>query len=550
MTRLITPAATYEEIYNTFKWQLPAQYNIAWDVCDRHAKDPSKIALIHHPPEGIRTYTFREIQELANRLANTLLGLGLTRGDRVLIHLAQHPAAAITHVACWKAGLVSVPCSILFGVDALEYRLNNAGAKVLITDSANLQKALEARPNASTLKQIFVTDGPTPDGVLPLMETIARASSEFTTLPLTPDTPAFINYTSGTTGWPKGALQGHRSMIGHMPGIEILFDFFPHEGDVMWSPADWAWLAGLMDVLMPAWFHGVPVLAFPMKGFDPEFALAMMGQHKVRTALLTPTMLKLIRPAAQFVAKHNVHMRSIASGSEAVGKDLLNEMNALFGATINEGFGQTECNVVLGNCSSLKHFKIGSLGSAIPGHIAGIVDDAGNLLPDGEIGNLAFKRPDPVMLLEYWQNPKATKEKFAQDWLLTGDLGSRDEDGFYWFFGRADDVITSSGYRIGPSEIEDAIRRHPGVSLAAVIGVPDPERTESIRAYVTLQPGHKPSEALASEIQTSVRDRLAKHEMPREIRFVDSLPMTATGKILRRTLRDEARAEMTASKGP
>lgn len=546
MTRLITPAATYEEVYGAFKWQLPAQYNIAWDVCDRHAKDPSKVALIHDLPDGIRTYTFREIQHLANRLANTLLGLGLARGDRVLIHLAQHPAAAFTHVACWKAGLVSVPCSILFGVDAVEYRLNNAGAKVLITDSANLQKAIDARPNSPTLKQIFVTDGPAQDGVLPLMETLERASSEFTTLALTPDTPAFINYTSGTTGWPKGALQGHRSMLGHMPGIEILFDFFPQEGDLMWSPADWAWLAGLMDVLMPAWFHGVPVLAFPMKGFDPDVALTMMGRHKVRTSLLTPTMLKLIRPAAPLVAKHNVRLRSIASGSEAVGKDLLHEMNALFGATINEGFGQTECNVVLGNCASLNHSRIGSLGSAMPGHVAAVVDDAGNPLPLGEVGNLAFKRPDPVMLLEYWQNPKATKEKFAQDWLLTGDLGARDEDGFYWFFGRADDVITSSGYRIGPSEIEDAIRRHPAVSLAAVIGVPDPERTESIRAYVTLQPGQTPSEALATEIQTSVRDRLARHEMPREIRFVESLPMTATGKILRRTLRDEARAEIAA----
>ena len=541
--RLVQPAATYPEVYDTFRWNLPERYNIAWDVCDRHAADPAKIAMIHHVAEGVRNYTFRDIQILANRLANTLVAFGLTLGDRVMLQLPQHPVTGFAHVACWKAGMVSVPCSVLFGADALEYRLNNSGAKVLITDSANLAKALEVRERTPMLKHVFVIDGPAGDGVLPLLETIERASSDFTTLSLTPDTPGFINYTSGTTGWPKGTLQGHRSMIGHMPGIEILYDFFPQEGDLMWSPADWSWLAGLMDVLMPAWFHGKPVLTFPMKGFDPELALSMMGRHEVRNALLTPTVLKMMRPVAHLVSRNNIKLRSIASGSEAVGKDLLEEMNALFGATINEGYGQTECNVVLGNCSSLNYYRIGALGTPMPGHIAAIVDDDGNPLPDGEKGNIAFKRPDPVMLLEYWDNPGATKAKFANDWLLTGDLGSRDEDGFYWFFGRADDVITSSGYRIGPTEIEDAIRRHPAVTMSAVIGVPDVERTEIIRAYVMLAPGRTGSEALAEEIRVSVRDRLAKHEYPREIIFVDALPMTATGKILRRELREQAKAE-------
>lgn len=549
MKPLLTRAATYDEVYKSFKWQLPERYNIAWDVCDRHAGDASKVALIHDLGHEVRKYTFREIQILANRLANTLVAMGLVQGDRVMLQLPQLPATAFAHVACWKAGLVSVPCSVLFGADALEYRLNNCGAKVLITDSANLPKALEVRSKAPGLQQIFVVDGPAGDDVLPLMATIERASSDFTTLSLTPDTPGFINYTSGTTGNPKGTLQGHRSMIGHMPGLELLYDFFPQEGDLLWSPADWAWLAGLMDVLMPAWFHGKPVLTFAMRGFDPELSLVMMGRHEVRNALLTPTVLKLMRPVVGQVKKHGVRLRSIASGSEAVGKDLLEEMNSVFGASINEGFGQTECNVVLGNCTSLNHFRIGALGAPTPGHIAAIVDDDGNPLPDGEKGNIAFKRPDPVMLLEYWNNPEATKGKFAQDWLLTGDLGSRDEDGFYWFFGRADDVISSSGYRIGPTEIEDAIRRHPAVTMSAVIGVPDPERTEIIRAYVMLAAGQTGSDALAEEIRVSVRDRLAKHEYPREIIFVDALPMTATGKILRRELREQAKAERAAKAG-
>ncbi|WP_428384934.1 AMP-binding protein [Nevskia ramosa] len=545
MTPMLQQAASYEEVYRTFRWKLPERYNIAWDVCDRHARNASAIALIHDQGQAIRKYTFREIQVLANQLANTLVGLGLCRGDRVLIQLGQHPVTAFTHVACWKAGLVSVPTSVLFGADGLEYRMTNSGARVLITDQANLQKALEVKLRVPTLMQIFVIDGPGGDGVLPLFEVLGRASSEFTTLSLTPDTPAFINYTSGTTGLPKGTLQGHRSMLGHMPGAELLYDFFPKDGDLLWSPADWAWLAGLMDVLMPAWFHGKPVLTFPMVGFDPEKSLTMMGRHSVRNALLTPTVLKLLRPVKHRVATHKVQLRSIASGGEAVGKELIEEMSAVFGATFTEGFGQTECNLTLGNCPGLNHFRAGSLGVPLPGHVAGIVDDDGQPLPDGTAGNLAFKRPDPVMMLAYWNNPAATEKKYAGDWLLSGDLASRDEDGFFWFVGRADDVITSAGYRIGPVEIEDAIRRHPAVSIAAAIGIPDPERTEIIRAYVVLANGHEASEQLADEIRHSVRDRLARHEYPREIRFVPALPMTTTGKLMRRQLRQQARDEIS-----
>lgn len=546
--RLVAPAKTYQEVYRSFRWQIPDSYNIAWDVCDRHALDASKIALIHDHPAGLRTYSFREIQRLANKMANTLTAFGLNKGDRVLIQLPQHPVTAFTHVACWKAGLISVPTSILFGADALEYRLNNAGATVAVTDFENLPKLIEARTNAPRLKHVFVIDAPSTENYLNLFEQLEKASDQFETLALTPNTPAFINYTSGTTGLPKGTLQGHRSMLGHMPGAEVLYDFYPQHGDMIWSPADWAWLAGLMDILMPSWFHGRPVVTFPMAGFDPELALKKMGQHGIRNALLTPTMFKLLRPAKALVNEHDVRLRSIITGTESVGRELLNDMQELFpGVVINEGFGQTECNIVLGNCTGLGHHKIGSLGVALPGHVAGIVDDEGNPVPQGEIGNIAFLRPDPVMLLEYWENPQATRDKFAGDWLLTGDQGSQDEDGFFWFHGRGDDVITSSGYRIGPGEIEDAILRHPAIAMAAAIGVPDPQRTEIIRAYVVLNPGYSQSEELGDEIRLSVRGRLAKHEYPREIRFVDVLPMTTTGKILRRELREAAKAELSTA---
>jgi len=541
---LVTKAPTYREVYEGFRWRLPAAYNIAWDVCDRHAGDPAKVALIHHQPDGaVRRYTFREMQALANRLANALLAIGCTQGDRVMLLLPQHPVTAFAHVACWKAGLISAPASILFGADALEWRLNDSGAKVVITDAENLGKIAGVRDRAPALETVLVIDQPSGPDARSLFETLGQASDTFETLSLTPDTPAFINYTSGTTGWPKGALQGHRSMLGHMPGVEVLFDFFPQEGDLLWSPADWSWLAGLMDILMPAWFHGKPTLTFRAAGFDPELALSMMGRHKVRNVLLTPTVLKLLRQVPDPRHRFGVALRSIVSGAEAVGKELLEEMNATFGVAINEGFGQTECNMVLGNCASLGHTKIGALGTAMPGHVAAIVDDAGQPLAAGEFGQIAFRRPDPVMLLEYWGNEEATRQKFAGDWLLTGDMGEMDEDGFFWFRGRADDVITSSGYRIGPSEIEDAILAHPSVATAAVIGVPDTVRTEIIKAFVVLKAGRIGDDLLAEEIKASVRTRLARHEAPRQIEFVGSLPMTNTGKIIRRELRDRERAK-------
>ncbi|MGE3301916.1 MAG: AMP-binding protein [Hyphomonadaceae bacterium] len=547
MTRTVTPRGTFAETYAAFEWRLPERYNLAWDVCDRHAGDPGKVALIHQDGADVVTYTFQQIQRRANQFANTMQALGLAQGDRVMVYLAQNPAAGIAHVGAWKAGMITLPTSVLFGVDGLEYRLNHSGAKVVITDSANLPKVIEARATAPGVQHVMVIDGPGGEGgALPFYATLAKASDQFETLALTPDAPAMINYTSGTTGWPKGALQGHRTMIGHMAGLETLNDFLPQEGDRIWSPADWAWLAGVANILMGGWFHGLPVLTFPMIGFDPELAIKMMGQHKVRNAFLTPTMLKLLRPHRALAPQYGVRLRSIISGSEAVGRDLLEEMNAMFGLSINEGFGQTEMNATLGNCASLGHYRVGSLGTPLPGHVAGIMDDAGNMLPDGQVGNLVFQAPDPVMLLEYWRDPEATARKFVNGWLVTGDLAERDEDGFYWFRGRADDVITSAGYRIGPTEIEDAIRRHPAVSMAAAIGVPDETRTEIIRAYVMLLPGHAPSDALAEEIRLSVRDRLARHEYPREIRFVQALPMTTTGKILRRSLRDEARAEREA----
>ena len=539
----------YDQLYQSFRWTIPARYNIAADVCDRHARDPGKVALIGVGDDG-KTWemTFREVQRKANQLANLLVSLGLVKGDRVMLLLGQNAWTAIGHVACWKAGLISVPASTLFGADAITYRLNTVGVRIVITDAANLPTVEKARLFTPAVEHVFLVDGAAPNAPsLPV--TLETARDSFENVDTAADDPAFLNFTSGTTGNPKGALQAHRSMLGHLPGIELGLDSFPQPGDCMWSPADWAWLAGLMDVLMPAWFHGVPVLTFRAPRFDPEQAFAMMGRHRVRTALLTPTMLRVMRQIPDPVKRYSMDLRAIISGGESVGKDLHEWANDTLGAPVNEMFGQTECNLVLGSSRRIMPIKPGALGRAIPGHVAGIVDDDGRPLPTGDIGNLAFRSPDPVMMLEYWQNPEATWSKYADGWLITGDLARCDEDGYFWFHGRADDVITSAGYRIGPSEIEDALARHPAVVMAAVVGVPDPVRTESIKAFIVLKEGISPSQTLVENVRDFVRDHLAKHEVPRDIEFVSALPTTTTGKILRRELRDIERTKAAANRG-
>ncbi len=535
---------TYDELYASFRWNIPARYNIAADVCDRHAADPSKVALLGEGADGKAwQLTFREVQRKANQLANFLCSLGLTKGDRVMLLLGQNPWTAIAHVACWKGGFVSVPVSTLFAADAVAYRLNHVNARVLITDLANLPTAVRARTQATEPVGIYLIDGRDPEAQS-LVESIEPARDAFANVDTAADDPAFLSFTSGTTGNPKGALHAHRSMLGHLPGAEFCLDFFPQPGDLMWSPADWTWLAGLMDVLMPAWYHGVPVLTFRSPRFDPEQAFAMIGRHHVRTMLLVPTMLRLMRQVPNPMERFGAKLRVIYSGGEPVGKELLEWGADVLKVPINEVFGQTECNLVLGSNASVMSIKPGSIGRAIPGHMAAIVDDVGQIVPPGTIGNIALRRPDPVMMLEYWHNEEATRDKYASDWLITGDLGTCDEDGYFWFQGRADDVITSGGYRIGPAEIEDALVRHPAVLMAAAVGVPDPVRTESIKAFVIVKDGFRRGPELAEEIRSFVREHLAKHEVPREIEFVDGLPMTTTGKIQHRTLREAERAKL------
>ena len=536
-TSLLRHGNSYEAVYSNFKWNIPENYNIAYDVCDRWAEDQDRIALVYEDElKNQKVFFFHEVKKYANQLANLFTGLGLKKGDVVTLLLAQDPECAIAHVACWKAGIISSPCSVLFASEAIKYRLNDCKTKIVITDEANYEKISDIADDCPSLKKVILTNSKAND-TDNFWKLIKNEKTSFVNVNTKAEDVAWISYTSGTTGMPKGSVQPHRMMLGHMPSLEFIYDFFPKGNDALWSPADWAWMAGLMDILMPGWFHGCKVVATAMKGFDAEDAYRILAEHEVTLALLTPTMLKLMRQVDDPLSRYTLKLRAVLSGGEAVGASLLEWAEEELRLMLHEGFGQTECNVILGNNGKLFPIKPGSLGKPTPGSIVKIIDDEGVELKPGSEGHIACLRPDPVMLLEYLNKPEATKEKFIGDWLITGDLGHMDEEGYFWFHGRADDVITSSGYRIGPSEIEDALIKHEAVQMAAAIGVPDPVRTEIIKAFIILLDGHNGTEQLKEELQMFVRQKLAKHEVPREIEFVTSLPMTTTGKIMRKELR-------------
>jgi acetyl-CoA synthetase len=435
-----------------------------------------------------------------------------------------------------------LPLFTLFGPDALEYRLNDSGAKAVVSNEGGTDTLLGLRTRLAT-QPILISVGDQREGsVLRFNDLVQTASPEHEIVDTAAEDPAIMVYTSGTTGNPKGVLYAHRVLLGHLPGIEFSHDFFPQPADRMWTPADWAWAGGLMDVLLPSLFHGVPVLAKRLAKFDPEEAFDLLARHGIRNAFMPPTALKLMRNVRNPRQRFGYDMRSIASGGERLGDEMLAWGREVFGLTINEFYGQTEANVTVANCASIMPLKEGSMGRAVPGHVLEVVDDDGLPVAPGETGTIAVKAPDPVFFLRYWNKPEATQDKYRGEWLLTGDTGHRDEDGYFWFYGRNDDVIISSGYRIGPTEIEECLMHHPAVAMVAVIGVPDKVRGEIVKAFIVPKADIVADEALHADVQAFVKARLSAHEYPRAIEFRDSLPMTITGKIRRKDLRDEGSA--------
>jgi acetyl-CoA synthetase len=539
----------YDELYRSFRWEVPARYNIARACCGQWAEDRTRFALHWEDESGASAaYSFWDIQVAANRLSNALAALGVRRGDRVALLLPQRPETAIAYMAIFQMGAIALPLSHLFGPDALEYRLEHAGASVAIAEPTTLPNLLAIRDRLSQLKHVIGVDI-LEARVLDWKKLLEKASSSFRCVDTDAEDPALIVYTSGTTGPPKGALKAHRVMIGNMPGFAHSHDFFPQKGDMFWSPADWAWTGGLMDALLPSWLLGIPILGYRGR-FDAEKAYYLLEKYGIRNSFLFPTALKLMMKAVPNPKnRYSLNLRSIMSAGESVGVTLIEWAREQLGVTINEMFGQTEINYVVGNCQAAWPVKPGSIGRPYPGHKVAVIDEHGKEVPRGELGEIAVNRSfngmrDPVFFLEYWKNEKATQEKFIGDWGCTGDQGRMDDDGYLWYQGRSDDIIKSSGYRIGPAEIESCLVKHPAVANAAVIGKPDATRGSIVKAFIVLQPGTAPSDGLTEEIQNHVRGRLAPYEYPREIEFIDALPMTTTGKVQRKELRKREEAKL------
>ena len=533
--RLFDPhARDYGTVYRNFCWEIPERYNIARSVCERHPADQVAMYYEHEAGDTV-TYTFGQLSRYSNQLANALKSLGVAQDDRIAIVLPQRVETGIAHIAVYKLGAIALPLSVLFGPEALQYRLGDSGATAVITDRAHYERLAALQTDLPELKHLICCDAES--GALDFWTLLEQASESFQMADTAADDPALLIYTSGTTGSPKGALDAHRCLLGNLPGFELSQNFFPQPQDLFWTPADWAWTGGLLDALLPSWHYGVPVLAFEGGRFDPERACHLLSKYRVRNGFIPPTALKMLMQVPRIQERFDIQLRSVMSAGETVGEVVLAWAQDELGLIINEMWGQTEFNYLVGNCAAIMPVKPGSMGRPYPGHVVDVIDPQGRPMATGEIGEIAARRGDPVMFLGYWNKPEASAEKFLGDWFLTGDTGYRDPDGYLWFVGRNDDVINSAGYRIGPGEIEDCLLKHTAVQQAAVIGVPDELRGEAIKAYIVLAQGYTGDAELCEDIQQAVKNRLAAYEYPRQIEFIDELPLTTTGKIRRTELR-------------
>jgi len=580
------PADHHAALHAGFRWQVPEFFNIAEVCCARWARDtPAAVAIRYEHEDGrAAQFTYADLQANANRLAHALKRLGVRRGDRVAVVMPQRFETAVANMAIFQLGAVAMPLSMLFGPDALEYRLQHSEAVLAIVDESAIANLRAARPQCPTVRHVIAVGDAAGQGDIDWDAALAAERAEFTTVRTKADEAAVLIYTSGTTGPPKGALIPHRALIGNLSGFVCSQNWFPDlsgplpagKGErgkggvkagrrpaaggqdmrsVFWSPADWAWTGGLMDALLPTLYFGREIVAYQGR-FGAERALELMARHGVTHTFLFPTALKaMMKAVPRPREQHALKLRAIMSAGEAVGDAVFAWCRDALGVTVNEMFGQTEINYIVGNCAIRWPARPGSMGRAYPGHRIAVLDDDGRECPRGTPGDVAVHRrdvhghSDPVFFLGYWKNDEATRAKFTGDpddsWCRTGDTAVMDADGYLWYQGRSDDVFKAAGYRIGPSEVENCLVKHPAVANAAVIPKPDRERGAVVKAFVVLAPGFEGNAALVEELQRHVRGKLAPYEYPKEIEFIAALPMTTTGKVQRKVLRlqEEARAK-------
>ena len=539
MRTSVLPEGSWDEIVRDFRWDVPEDFTIHHACNTRWAEaEPDRVAIIDAPEGGLRrVWSQGELKAASDRLAGALRALGVETGDRVAVLLPQRAEVMVAHLAALKLGAVVLPLFTLFGEDALAFRLADSGAKVVVTDA---DQAAKVRGVAAPALAAIVVIGEVGAGERCGGRSVLRWEDAIghdpiaAPVPVGAEDPAVMIYTSGTTGPPKGALHAHRFLIGHLPCVELSLERFPQPGDVGWSPADWAWIGALMDLAMPCLFHGVPLVAQRMRKFDATAAWRLMVEEGVSVAFLPPTALKLMR---QVEVPEGHRLRAVNTGGESLAPDLLDWGDRMVGAAFNELYGQTECNLVVCSSRGLGVRRPGAIGREVPGHEVAVLGPDGGRVATGEMGEICVRAPDPVMFLGYWNQPEKTAQKLRGGWLRTGDLGRMDADGYVTFEARDDDVITSAGYRIGPTEIENCLTGEPDVVMAGAVGVPGAERPEVVKAFVVLREGaHR--EGVEARLIRRVRERVSPHVAPRMVEIVESLPMTATGKIMRRDLRD------------
>jgi acetyl-CoA synthetase len=569
MTYFVTlEGETYEEGRKSFSWDVPDGFNAAVDLVGKH-DDGERAALYQAYPDGRReTYAFDDLDRRSNAVANALAARGVGFGDRVAVAVSQKPANVLTHLACWKLGAVSLPLSILFGTDALQYRLVDSEARVAVVSGSMEKTVREVGPDCPALEDVLVVDGePEIEGLDVGGAAVSRFDTAidwdddaFDVADTDSDTPAVIMYTSGSTGEPKGVLHSHGVWLGHCPAFSMYFER-DLEG-VYWTPADWAWIGALGDLVFSAWHYGRPVVGSPMGSFDSETAFELMAEFDVTHTFLPPTAIRMLMDVDSPADRYDLSLRAICSGGEPLTPEILEWADAeLEGTVVNELYGQTEANLLVTNCRAWFPARAGSMGKSVPGHDVAVLDpETGEQVGPGEVGEIAVRRgEDPVVFREYWNDPEKTAAATLEngpssgerskttrsesdvpsdgdDWHLTGDLAERDEQGYLWFTSRDDDLIITSGYRVGPREVEAAILEHSDVAQVGVVGVPDDRRGEIIKAVVQPATGESGSDELRAEIRELVRDRLAEYEYPREIEFREELPRTTTGKIRRTEL--------------
>jgi acetyl-CoA synthetase len=555
----------YAELHGQFRWHVPQGFNWFESCCARWARSrPDAVALVCQTQAGkTASYRFAELHDAALRAAAALAALGVARGDRVAIVMPQRFETAVAHMAVSALGAVAMPLSMLFGPDALQYRLTDSEARVAIVDESAIDALLAAAASSPALEHIVAVGAAAGRGNVDWDAALHAPAAPITPLMTLADDPAVLIYTSGTTGPPKGALMPQRALLGNLTGFVCSQNWYPHRAGRFWSPADWAWTGGLMDALLPTLALGGTIVGFNGR-FATDSAAELMLRHDVTHTFLFPTALKAMMKALPR-GVDGLKLQAIMSAGEAVGDAVFAYCRDALGVSVNEMFGQTEINYIVGNCGRSVDLqgreragwpsRAGSMGRAYPGHRIAVIDDAGHELPPGEAGDVALHRRDihghldPVFFLGYWKRDDATRAKFTGDpansWCRTGDMAVQDQDGYLWYQGRSDDMFKAAGYRIGPSEVENCLVKHPAVANAAVVPKPDAERGAVVKAYVVLAGGYRGDADLIEQLQHHVRGRLAPYEYPKEIEFIDALPMTTTGKVQRRVLRlqEEERAE-------